>query len=148
MTGSLFRLDVPSAVRKPYKSFRHRSNSTSVGWAVARKHLMWRHALGVGVESDLNRNIAQRGNPNSGKSMLPASVLITEFDLEVRKLRLTKPMYVSSVELRRWCDHNRNRFYGSEWLLAEWGMQVEDTFSDGGSSIPRRARVRYFRAAS
>jgi hypothetical protein len=92
--------------------------------------------------------MAQRGNPNWGKPMLPASVLVTEFDLEVRKLGLTKPMYVSSGELKRWCDRNRNRFYVPEWLLAEWGMQVEDIFSDGGKQIPRRARARYFRPAS
>lgn len=74
--------------------------------------------------------------------------MVTEFDLQVRKLRLTKPMYASSVELRRWCDCNRNRFYVPEWLLAEWEMQVEDTFSDGGNHMPRRARARHFRAAS
>ena len=45
-------------------------------------------------------------------------------------------MYVSSVELKRWCDHNRNRFYVPEWLLDEWDMKVEDTFSDGGTRCP------------
>jgi hypothetical protein len=80
--------------------------------------------------------------------MLPASVLTTEFDLEVRKLGLTQSKYVCSVELRRWCYHNRNRLYVPEWLLAEWGIQVDDTFGDSGSLIPRRARARYFRAVS
>jgi hypothetical protein len=80
--------------------------------------------------------------------MLPASVLVTEFDLQVRKLGLTQNKYVSSVELRRWCDRNCNRSYVPEWLLAEWGIQVEDIFSDGGKQIPRRARARYLRPAS
>jgi hypothetical protein len=80
--------------------------------------------------------------------MLPASVLVTEFDLQVRKLRLTQNKYVSSVELRRWCDRNSNRFYVPEWLLDEWGIHVEDTFSDGGNQIARRARARHFHAAS
>jgi len=62
-------------------------------------------------------------------------------DLEVRKLGLAQNKYVSSLELWHWCARNRNRVYVPEWLLAEWGMQVEDTFSDGGSQIPRRALV-------
>jgi hypothetical protein len=80
--------------------------------------------------------------------MLPASILATEFDLEVRKLGLAQNKYVSSLELWHWCARNRNRVYVPEWLLAEWGMQVEDTFNDGGSQIPRRARARHFHAAS
>jgi len=80
--------------------------------------------------------------------MLPASVLATEFDVQVRKLGLAKNKYVSSLELWHWCDRNRNRVWVPEWLLAEWGMQVEDIFSDGGSHIPRRARARYFHVAS
>jgi hypothetical protein len=92
--------------------------------------------------------MARRGNPNWGQPMLPASVLVTEFDLQVRKLGLTQSKYVSSVELRRWCDRNCNRFYVPEWLLTEWGIEVEDIFSDGGKQIPRRARARHFRPAS
>ena len=80
--------------------------------------------------------------------MLPASVLATEFDVQVRKLGLAKNKYVSSLELWHWCDRNRNRVWVPEWLLAEWGMQVEDIVSDGGSHIPRRARARYFHVAS
>jgi hypothetical protein len=34
-------------------------------------------------------------------------------------------MYVNSVELRRWCEHNKNRCYIPEWLLEEWGISVE-----------------------
>jgi hypothetical protein len=92
--------------------------------------------------------MARRGNPNWGKPMLPASVLATEFDLQVRKLGLTQSKYASSLELWRWCDRNRNRVYVPEWLLAEWDMQVEDTVSNGGNQIPRRANARHFRPAS
>ena len=91
--------------------------------------------------------MARRGNPNWGKPMLPASVLATEFDLQVRKLGLTQHKYVSSVELRRWCERNRNRVYVPEWLLGEWGLHVEDTFSDGGNPISNRVRARHFHAA-
>jgi hypothetical protein len=100
------------------------------------------------VISFSGENMARRGNPNWGKPMLPASVLATEFDLQVRNLGLIQSKYVSSIELWRWCDRNRNRVYIPEWLLAEWGMKVEDTFSEGGNQIPRRARPRHFHAAS
>jgi hypothetical protein len=79
--------------------------------------------------------------------MLPIPVLETEFDVQVQKLGLTQSKYVSSFELWNWCHRNRNRVYVPEWLLAEWGMQVEDTFSDGGNHTPNRARARHFHAA-
>jgi hypothetical protein len=47
----------------------------------------------------------------------------------VKRLGLTKLEYVSSTELKRWCEHNRNRVYVPEWLLEEWGIQVEAIFS-------------------
>ncbi|HKV78100.1 MAG TPA: hypothetical protein VJP02_08185 [Candidatus Sulfotelmatobacter sp.] len=49
--------------------------------------------------------------------------------MEVRRLGLTKSEYVESATLKRWCDRNRNRVYVPEWLLTEWGMQVETNFS-------------------
>jgi hypothetical protein len=67
----------------------------------------------------------KRGNPNWGRPMLPASVLCTEFELQVRQLRLTVETYVFSAELRSWCERNRNRFYIPEWLLDEWGFRVD-----------------------
>ena len=92
--------------------------------------------------------MARRGNPNWGKPILPAPVLTTEFDFQVRKLGLDQHMYASSVELKRWCHRNRNRVYVPEWLLVEWGMHVADTFSDGGNQMLRRARGHHFHAAS
>jgi hypothetical protein len=70
-----------------------------------------------------------RGNPNWGKPIPPAHAIRTEFETEVKRLRLRKSQYVGSATLKRWCDHNRNRVYVPEWLLAEWGMNVEMNFS-------------------
>ena len=70
-----------------------------------------------------------RGNPNWGKPLVPIPALLTEFEMEVARLRLRRSDYVASVELKRWCDRHRNRVYVPEWLLAEWGMQVQINFS-------------------
>jgi hypothetical protein len=67
----------------------------------------------------------RRGNPNWFKPAPPARALLTEFEAEVGRLGLTKDGYVASAALWRWCDHNRNRVYVPEWLLARWGMSVE-----------------------
>jgi hypothetical protein len=50
--------------------------------------------------------------------------------MRVRQLRLTPEMYAFSHELKNWCERNRNRVYIPEWLLEEWGMLVDPTFSD------------------
>ena len=71
----------------------------------------------------------RRGNPNWGMPLLPIPALVTEFETEVARLGLTQPDYVTSMQLRRWCQHNRNRVYIPEWLLAEWKIQVEINFS-------------------
>jgi len=57
------------------------------------------------------------------------AVLATEFEIQVRRLLLTPETYLSSVELRRWCEENRNRCYVPEWLLEEWGITVDPTVS-------------------
>jgi len=44
-------------------------------------------------------------------------------------LGVTEPEYVASVELKRWCERNRNRLYVPEWLLKEWEIEVEAIFS-------------------
>ena len=66
-----------------------------------------------------------RGNPNWGRPMLPASVLCTEFELQVRQLQLAPEAYVFSDQLRIWCKSNRNRCYIPEWLLDQWGFCVD-----------------------
>ena len=72
--------------------------------------------------------MTKHGNRNWGKPLLPIPALLTEFDIEVARLRLKRQDYVASVPLKRWCDRNRNRVYVPEWLLVEWGMKVETDF--------------------
>jgi len=71
-----------------------------------------------------------RGNPNWGKPLQALPVLLTEFELQVERLGLTKGEYVSSARLRHWCERNRNRCYVPEGLLKAWGLTVESVFSD------------------
>jgi hypothetical protein len=71
----------------------------------------------------------KRGNPNWGRPMQPASVLCTEFDLQVRQLRLAPENYVASTRLRRWCEENKNQYYIPEWLLKTWNMSVNSDLS-------------------
>ena len=71
----------------------------------------------------------KRGNPNWGRLVPPPPTLPTEFELRVRQLQLTEQIYTSSVELRTWCERNRNRLYIPEWLLKEWGITVDLGFS-------------------
>lgn len=66
----------------------------------------------------------KRGNPNWGKPV-HVPTLVTEFELQVRLLGLTKEQYANSAELRLWCGRHRNRVYVPEWLLTKWGMTVE-----------------------
>ena len=69
------------------------------------------------------------GNPNFGKPCRSLPALQTEFEMQVERLGLTKDQYVYSVQLRRWCVHNRNRCYVPEYLLEAWGLTVQDIFS-------------------
>ena len=72
----------------------------------------------------------KRGNPNWGRPIPPARFLPTEFEIQVRQLRLTVQTYASSAELRSWCERNKNRVYIPEWLLEAWDIPVDPTFSD------------------
>jgi len=72
----------------------------------------------------------KRGNPNWGRPTSSSPGLATEFELRVTQLQLTPKMYTSSAELRTWCRQNRNRVYIPEWLLEEWRITVDPTFSD------------------
>ncbi len=71
----------------------------------------------------------KRGNPNWGRLTPLARALPTEFEVLVRQLQLTAGTYASSRQLRDWCERNRNRCYVPEWLLEEWGIIVDPTFS-------------------
>ncbi len=57
-------------------------------------------------------------------------MLATEFELQVKQLRLTRHAYTCSLELRRWCQLNRNRRYIPEWLLDAWGIPVDANITD------------------
>jgi hypothetical protein len=70
-----------------------------------------------------------RGNPNWGKPPGALPVLLTEFEMQVERLGLTREQYVASVHLRHWCKDNLNRCYVPEWLLKEWGLTVGAIFS-------------------
>lgn len=69
----------------------------------------------------------KRGNPNWGQRARP--VLVTEFEIVVRQLRLSAETYAFSRELRNWCKQNRNRVYIPEWLLKEWDIEVDSDLS-------------------
>ena len=77
----------------------------------------------------------KRGNPNWGRPISPLLALPTEFEMRVSQLQLMAEMYTSSVELRTWCEQNRNRVYIPEWLLEEWGITVDAALS--GVTQPR-----------
>jgi hypothetical protein len=70
----------------------------------------------------------RRGNPNWGKPIPFAPPSLTEFETEVRRLRLTREMYAFSDDLRGWCRKNKNRVYIPEWLLQKWGIEVDLKF--------------------
>jgi hypothetical protein len=71
-----------------------------------------------------------RGNPDWGKFPRAIPALQTEFEKQVTRLGLAKSEYMYSAELKHWCDRNRNRVYVPEWLLKEWGMTIENIFSE------------------
>jgi hypothetical protein len=71
----------------------------------------------------------RRGNPNWGQPPRPHPVLLTEFEMQVERLGLTKAQYVASAQLKGWCERNRNRCYVPEWLLETWGLTVEAIFT-------------------
>ncbi|PYX85085.1 MAG: hypothetical protein DMG70_04760 [Acidobacteria bacterium] len=73
--------------------------------------------------------IRKRGNPNWGRRIPPRPVLATEFEMQVKELRLTPETYLRSAALRRWCEENRNRCYIPEWLLDAWDIVVESDVS-------------------
>ena len=72
-----------------------------------------------------------------GPSMLPSSVLCTEFEMQVKQLHLAPEHYVVSAELRKWCKENRNRYYIPEWLLNAWDLCV-DPFAPTTKTLSNR----------
>ena len=68
--------------------------------------------------------MTKRGNPSWGHTAGIAAATATEFEVQARRLGLTKEQYSNSAQLRMWCEHNRNRCYIPEWLLGQWGILV------------------------
>lgn len=73
-------------------------------------------------------NVRKRGNPNWLYPIPLGPALPTEFEIQVKQLRLTAETYAYSAELHSWCDRNRNRVYIPEWLLKVWHITVNSDF--------------------
>jgi hypothetical protein len=73
----------------------------------------------------------KRGNPNwgSGRPLLAPPDVATAFEVQVQKLGLTEHTYVTSEELRQWCQRNKDRYYIPESLLKLWGIPVDPNVS-------------------
>ena len=84
----------------------------------------------IGAYGDTSRSTSQTRKPQLGASHSACPGLPTEFELRVRQLQLTAELYISSRELRAWCEQNRNRRYVPELLLKAWGITVDSSFSD------------------
>lgn len=69
--------------------------------------------------------MAHRGNPNWGKPVELHSAMPSQFEIEVKRLRLTPQTYVTSVQLRVWCQRKKNQCYIPEWLLKQWQIEVD-----------------------
>jgi len=71
--------------------------------------------------------VTKPGNPgwSSGKPMAVPASAPTEFERQAKRLGLSEDGYATSDQLRRWCEHNRDRCYIPEWLLKRWGMPVD-----------------------
>ena len=65
----------------------------------------------------------QTGNPNWGKPHLSfESTGPSEFEVMVKKLKLTPEQYVTSIELREWASKYRNSRFVPERLLKAWRL--------------------------
>jgi len=76
------------------------------------------------------RTTKQERGPFSAKPNSWVAAALTEFEMQVARLGLTRAEYARSRELKRWCDVNRNRFYIPEWLLDEWEMAVDPNWTE------------------
>jgi hypothetical protein len=73
----------------------------------------------------------RRGNQDWGRvPMVPPPDAPTEFDICTKQLGLRQEDYVASALLRSWCERHRNQCYIPEWLLEEWGIEVDPNYSN------------------
>lgn len=68
--------------------------------------------------------LRKRSNPNWGQPFRFAP-LSTEFEMQVRRLRLAPEEYTASARLRKWCEENKNQYHIPEWLLKAWNISVK-----------------------
>jgi hypothetical protein len=108
---------------RPVKNFSDALGETSAAIKQTEYH------PGVARRTTIRAAVRKRGNPYWGHAMPLPPAVPTEFELQVRHLRLTPKRYTYSAELRRWCWQNRNRVYIPEWLLGEWHIIVDPHFS-------------------
>src|SRR5689334_3746011 len=85
----------------------------------------------------------KRGNPNWGRPIAHALVLVTEFELRARQLHLTPETYASSAQLRTWCQQNRNRVYVPDWLLEVWCLAVDPTLKRRTPRLPSPVAIPF-----
>src|SRR5215472_4309925 len=64
----------------------------------------------------------KRANHNwaSGRPIRPTANTPCQFEIQVRRLRLSRQDYEASTELKEWCFSNKNKCYIPEWLLERW----------------------------
>jgi hypothetical protein len=72
-----------------------------------------------------NSTVSMHPNWATGLPVIVRPSRPTEFEMQVRKLGLTPKKYASSVELRRWCERNKNHHYIPEWLLKAWNITID-----------------------
>jgi hypothetical protein len=71
------------------------------------------------------RYASQTWQSKLGKVHSPIPAVATQFELQVKRLGLTKQTYTASARLRAWCEDNKNQYYVPEWLLEEWEITVD-----------------------
>ena len=114
------------SLHKDLQSFAVLGLFAEIAWWTREKMLA---QSGVSSEAMANRPGIPHWLVPYSRFLFPCPIPVTEFELQVEKLGLTREQYVSSSELRRWCYHNRNRYYVPKWLLDEWEIEVDAIFS-------------------
>jgi hypothetical protein len=69
--------------------------------------------------------LRKHGNQNWGRSGRFPPAMATVFEMQVKQLCLRPDQYVSSAQLRKWCEQNKNQYYIPEWLLKAWNIFVD-----------------------
>jgi hypothetical protein len=69
----------------------------------------------------------KRPNHNwaSGEPVQPITNTPCQFEIQVRRLRLSRQSYEASIELKAWCVRNKNKCYIPEWLLKRWDLSAD-----------------------